>query len=146
VGVVSDYPILRGLEKASYVMDAYLSRRFSDLGITESEAHVLMHLEPAGRETIAGIQSAFGMRPSTLTSIVDRLERGGYVVRSISAADRRSLEVSLTGRGRRLAERVVMLLRDVESAITRDVGTANVSAFSVVVEAIGQLAGRKDVD
>lgn len=49
---------------------------------------------------------ATAQRPSTLTSVVDRLERRGLVRRELDPADRRSFRVQLTVDGRAARVRV----------------------------------------
>src|SRR5579859_98570 len=100
-------PIVRGVERAGQLMDRYLSERFAALSLTDAEVHVLMHLSDPGRASIAEVQRAFGLRPSTLTSVLDRLEGHGYLTREPNLANRRSLLVVLTPDGQIMAETVV---------------------------------------
>ena len=46
---------------------------------------------------------------STLTGILDRMERGGYIERRDDPEDRRSLLVYLTGKARRVAPEIIEL-------------------------------------
>jgi MarR family 2-MHQ and catechol resistance regulon transcriptional repressor len=75
-------------------------------GLTEGQLGVLealLHLGPM-------IQSALAEKlltsPSNLTTVIDNLERDGMVDRQRSTEDRRRIEVSLTGEGRRHIEEV----------------------------------------
>src|SRR5947209_757708 len=92
-------PILRGVERAGQLMDRYLSERFAALSLTDAEVHVLMYLSDRERTTIADVQHAFGLRPSTLTAVLDRLEQRGYMRREFNPEDRRSFRVVLTTDG-----------------------------------------------
>lgn len=75
--------------------------------VTQAEAVVLLHLAWYGASTINNVHRAFLHKRSTLTSVVDRLERKGLVERRIGEDDRRNFVVGLTHRGARAAERVV---------------------------------------
>lgn len=134
-------PIVRGAERAGQIMDRYLSERFAALSLTDAEVHVLMHLSDPGRASIAEIQRSFGLRPSTLTSILDRLEGRGYLERELNPDNRRSLLVVLTPQGQIMAETVVGLVREIEDAIRAQVQPADVEGFLAVVEAIARMAG-----
>lgn len=134
-------PIVRGAERAGQIMDRYLSERFAALSLTDAEVHVLMHLSAPGRAPIAQIQRAFGLRPSTLTSVLDRLEGREYLKRELNPENRRSLLVVLTPEGQIMAETVVGLVREIEDAIRAQVQPADIEGFLAVVEAIARMAG-----
>jgi MarR family transcriptional regulator, lower aerobic nicotinate degradation pathway regulator len=54
---------------------------------------------------------------SSVTGLVDRAEKRGLVTRRVSAVDRRAFQVSLTGRGRRLVDKVAQEFQDRIDAI-----------------------------
>jgi DNA-binding MarR family transcriptional regulator len=59
-----------------------------------------------GRElTMAQIARLLNLDKSSTTGLVDRAANKGYVVRAASPQDGRSIRVSLTAQGRRIAER-----------------------------------------
>ncbi len=94
-----------------------LGRRRSGLGVNQAEAHVLAFLRESGSASTAAIHGAFGHRRSTLTSILDRLEERKLVEREVRREDRRSFNVKLTNKGRRLAERVHARLAEIEQEL-----------------------------
>jgi len=51
------------------------------------------------------------LHPSTITGVVDRLEKKGYVSRDRDREDRRVVMVQLTPKGKRLVRRAPILLR-----------------------------------
>jgi DNA-binding MarR family transcriptional regulator len=58
------------------------------------------------RPTMNELAKVLGLDKSSVTGLVDRAERRGLVARAPSAADRRSVLVSLTDQGRALAASV----------------------------------------
>jgi DNA-binding MarR family transcriptional regulator len=54
-----------------------------------------------GAASIVDVRGRLQLTPSTMTSLVDRLERGGYVRREPHATNRRIIVLSLTPKGRR---------------------------------------------
>jgi MarR family transcriptional regulator, organic hydroperoxide resistance regulator len=77
----------------------HLARELSDLGLTHGEIDALAALTPGVAVTVAGLQAATGQRASTMTGVLDRLERRGLVERALNPEDRRSFTVGLTDAG-----------------------------------------------
>ena len=90
------------IHKATHRIDVSLGE--SGIRLTQGEAHVLAHLAEHGDSTINDIHRAFGHRRSTLTSIIDRLERSALVRRQMNPADRRTLMVCATPHGTAVAQ------------------------------------------
>jgi DNA-binding MarR family transcriptional regulator len=108
--------------------------KLDDPLVNQAEAHVLAHLAMTGEATIGEVHRAFGHRRSTLTSILDRLEKRNLIARTSDARDRRTFVVSLTRSGRAAARRVVDHLAAFERAALHDVSAADVRTFLRVLE------------
>src|SRR5215471_19920135 len=122
------------LERATHSVSVYLDRASGLARVTQAEAHVLAYLvEQKGPVTIGELHRSFGHKRSTLTNIVDRLERAGYVERSISPEDRRSFLLVLTARGKTAARGVLRVLEQLERATARRVSAAELAGFSAVL-------------
>jgi DNA-binding MarR family transcriptional regulator len=75
-------------------------------GVTLPFYDVLLHLDEAPRPLrMHELADAVALSRSGLTKRVDAMERAGLVVRSPSAGDRRSIDISLTDEGRALFQR-----------------------------------------
>lgn len=108
----------------------------SSLGVTQAEAHILQHLASAGDGTVGELHRAFAHRRSTLTSVLDRLEERGLVLRTASRKDRRTFLVSLTPEGKIAAARVHSDLQGLERAALSDVAERDLKGFANVLAAI----------
>src|SRR6266852_1954160 len=100
--------LLRVLGLLERVMQPYFAR----FGISGSQWGVLRNLHRAEQEGLPGLRltdlsERLLIRPPSVTGVVDRLERGGLVVRGSSPTDLRAKRVSLTPQGRRLIDRVL---------------------------------------
>lgn len=89
------------------VLDLATSRHRAALasgwGITVSDSLVLSNLATAGGQlTPRDLGRRLVISSGTLTTMLDRLAAGGYVVRAAHPHDRRSLLVRLTDRGREI--------------------------------------------
>jgi DNA-binding MarR family transcriptional regulator len=128
--------LIRELERATHHVGAYLGDRLRDLGITQAEAHVLAALADEGSLPVGALVAAFGHRPSTLTSVLSRLEKRGLIERRINPADRRSFLILLTDDGTAAAGRVKEAVAAFEAAVSAGLATASVKGFFATTDAI----------
>jgi DNA-binding MarR family transcriptional regulator len=100
--------LLRVLGLLERVMHTY----FAQFGISGSQWGVLRNLHQAEQDGLPGLRltdlsDRLLIRPPSVTGVVDRLERGGLVVRDGSPFDMRAKQVALTAKGRELVERIL---------------------------------------
>jgi DNA-binding MarR family transcriptional regulator len=130
--------VLRQVERAAQLLGRHLTTRLGG-GLTDLEAHVLfhlVHLAPGVSPTLRELHTALGVRPSTLTAVVDRLERQGLVERTPNPADRRSALVVPTARAARTIAEVTAALDGIEAAVAAAVEPADLAAFRKVLAAL----------
>ena len=75
------------------------------LGITYPRYLVLCTLWEGDGRTISAIANHLSLEPSTITPLIKRLERSGFVARKRNARDERLVEVFLTQQGKELETR-----------------------------------------
>jgi len=121
--------LIVALQRAIHLVARRLERDLAGLRLGQAEAHVLAHLAGAGTGTIAELHRGFGHRRSTLTSILDRLETRRLVTRAIDRTDRRSVRVTLTPQGRRVARRVARAVAAIEARVWRALSGPAVRGF-----------------
>ncbi len=90
-----------------YRIAAHVDRRAAQVygphGLTRGEADVLSALYRFGDSlSPTTLAASLLTSPGAMTNRLDRLERGGLIVREIVETDKRSYSVSLTPQGRRL--------------------------------------------
>jgi DNA-binding MarR family transcriptional regulator len=66
------------------------------LGVTESEILAMLHLARSGELTPGQLGSLLQLSSGGTTGLINRLERGGHVIRRADPRDRRSALVRLT--------------------------------------------------
>ena len=75
-------------------------------GLTGPQVTVLKLLEGVGDLSLSELSERIQARNSTVTGIVDRMQRDGLVLRRRSERDRRVIEIVLTPRGVTLAKAI----------------------------------------
>ena len=75
-------------------------------GLTGPQVTVLKLLEGVGDLSLSELSERIQARNSTITGIVDRMQRDGLVKRRRSERDRRVIEIVLTERGVQLAKAI----------------------------------------
>jgi len=110
--------------------------------VTQAEAHLLAHLHEGGGEaSVADLHRAWAHKRSTLTDILDRLEDRDLARRSVLPADRRSVLVRLTAKGRRSAQAVHRELAALEREVVARTGSGALAGFGELVGALADAAG-----
>ena len=134
-----DQRIASQLERAVHAVAVFIGRELRHVGVSQAEVHVLLYALDAGPAPIGDLHRSFGHRRSTLTSVVDRLERRGLVERAPNPGDRRSALVLLTSDGRAVAQEVARAMRALEDRIGERAGD-DIPAFERVVAAVEEAA------
>ena len=127
---------LSPLHKASRQISMYLEANTRELGVSPLEGHILTYLRKYSPAPIGELVRVFGVKQSTLTSLLDRLERAGLARREINRDDRRSFLIHITGEGRELTGRLNRLLEALEGDIRGRVSPRNVKGFHAVMGAV----------
>jgi DNA-binding MarR family transcriptional regulator len=127
------------LERCAHLVGFYLDRTLGELGITQAEGHVLIALSRHGPMPIGALKGAFGHKPSTLTNVVDRLERKKLVRRESNPDDRRSVLIRLTGPGEKVAEPVLAALTGLQEGLSSTVAPRDIEGVENVAHALAAL-------
>ncbi|WP_285567709.1 MarR family winged helix-turn-helix transcriptional regulator [Actinoallomurus iriomotensis] len=101
--VSSGWSALLALQRATHATLQVLSAELVDLDLTASEINALANLADGRGRTVSELGAAVGTRPTTLTSVLDRLERRGHITRGTRPGDRRAVLIGLTPSGRSAA-------------------------------------------
>ena len=95
-----------------------IGRRAKHIGVSSGQPKVLDYLND-GRDgaSQADIARACGLEASTLTQILDGMEKAGYIERKREGNDRRTYHIFLTVLGKEKAEQTVALFKNIENEI-----------------------------
>ncbi|TDW83491.1 DNA-binding MarR family transcriptional regulator [Kribbella sp. VKM Ac-2566] len=104
----------RSTETFPCVTQISVSANTTDSDNLAAEVNVLANLADGRPRTVSEIGVAAGVRPTTLTGVLDRLADKGLLTRATRTGDRRAVEISLTAAGARSAARVAQAFKGVE--------------------------------
>jgi MarR family transcriptional regulator, organic hydroperoxide resistance regulator len=97
-----------------------LDDELAQLGLSAGETNLLACLAGTAPPTVRTLGDATGQRPSTLTGVLDRLERRGLVERRPNPADRRSTLIALTPAGVDAARQVAAAFERVAARLPEE--------------------------
>jgi DNA-binding MarR family transcriptional regulator len=132
--------VIAQLEAATHRVVDHLSGELRELGLTAGEVNALAHLRAEQPLSVAELVAVTGQRPSTLTGVIDRLERRGLARRALNARDRRSYVLELTAEGERAAKQVRDAFSTLEERMLERVGERSLAGFLRVLEALEEVA------
>ena len=127
---------LSPIHKSSRQIGGYFERELDGTGILTQEGHLLSYLRSYAPCPVGELVAVFGLRGSTATSVLDRMEERGLIARRDNPEDRRSFLLDLTAEGRRLADHVQGFVEKLESGIHRRITAADEEGFKAVMAAI----------
>ena len=132
-------PIL-ALQQAVHHTLAALAAALADLDLTASETNALANLADGRPRSVRELSADTGTRATTLTGVLDRLERRGYLARELDAADRRSFRLTLTPSGEVVAARVRDAVGELERRALAGLNSRQIAGFHAVVDALRRAA------
>jgi DNA-binding MarR family transcriptional regulator len=127
---------LLALQRATHATLHLIAAELVDLDLTASEINALANLADGQGRTVSQLGAAVGTRPTTLTSVLDRLERRGHITRGTRAGDRRSVLIELTDSGREAAAVITQTLTDLENRALGGLPAETVHGFHAVLDAL----------
>lgn len=138
----AEYPgsVILALHRATHATLHALTTALAHLDLPAADIDVLAILADGAGRTVGALATATATRPSTLTSLLDRLTKRGYIARELDPADRRSFLISLTPAGRAVAEHAAAAIADLERQALPTVTPAQRAGFHTVIDALAEVA------
>jgi MarR family transcriptional regulator, organic hydroperoxide resistance regulator len=131
--------LILALHRATHATLHILAVSLADLALTASEINVLANLADRRNRSVGELASDTATKPTTLTSVLDRLVRRGYVTRELDPSDRRSFRVSLTADGRGVADAVRTAVDDLERTALAAISDTDLAGFLAVTRALTEV-------
>lgn len=139
-GSVSGWSALLALQRATHATLQVLAAEVAGLDLTASEINALANLADGRSRSVSELGRAAGTRPTTLTSVLDRLERRGHITRRPRPADRRGVLVGLTPSGRRAAATIQHAITGIEQRVLGPLPADVISGLRTALQALTEIS------
>jgi DNA-binding MarR family transcriptional regulator len=96
--------VMQSLRRIIKTLQDYSHEVSGQFGITGPQLWALKIIRENGGLSLGDLSQKMYVHPSTISGLMDRLEKKGYVLRDRSQHDRRVVKVDLTPKGSRLAK------------------------------------------
>ena len=106
--------------------------------ISLTQARVFQRIGPEGSR-LAELAEASQVSKQTIGSIVDQLERAGYVRRVLDPRDARARLVTVTARGHELIELSLPVVRDIQEQWTAHLGPGHTQQLRQALEMLREI-------
>jgi len=104
--------IVAAIRRIIRAVDLHSRRLLEGYGLTGPQLTVLRSAARLGSGSVSALARSVHLSQPTVTGIVDRLERRGFVERSRDQVDRRAVKVTVTAVGHSILDRAPSLLQD----------------------------------
>jgi MarR family transcriptional regulator, organic hydroperoxide resistance regulator len=116
---VPEPPLVVEWQRVTHRLLLALDAALADLALTAGEVNALACFGTAGALPVRELVVATGQKPSTLTGVLDRLERRGLLERAPHPTDRRALQAKLTSEGEAARDEVLAAFGRVDAKLPR---------------------------
>lgn len=134
-----------GIHVAYHALGERLEASLGTIGLSPSEGVVLRAIRRQPGAAITVIRRATGLKRTTLSSLLRRLEAAAYVRRDRMTWDGRTAGLNLTSLGLDAARHAERVLADVDDELAIWLGPSRLEAAAAIAEA-AQALGRPAVE
>ena len=131
--------VVSPLHKAMRQMSLHLGEQVRSQGLEGAEGHLLAYVAAYGPVRVGELRRVFGHKPSTLTGLLDRLERAGWIVRSVDPRDRRGFLIEATPSGASKGVEARRVVEAFEETLLARVQKRDLEGFGRVLEALDEV-------
>src|SRR5215813_752766 len=90
--------------------------------------------------SVSELGRAVGTRPTTITSVLDRLERRGHITRGPRLGDRRGVLIELTPSGRQAAVTIRQAITGIEQRALGPLPAETIAALRTALQAFTEVS------
>jgi DNA-binding MarR family transcriptional regulator len=106
--------------------------------VTLGQAGLLFLLRQVDGRTMTALSKALAVKNATLTGLIDRLERSGFVMRQASKKDRRSIRIYITPAGVEECEKAKPVIKRANEEIKSGFSLEEIEVFKRVLNSVFQ--------
>lgn len=118
---------------------SFYEQRLAPFGLTPPQYFVFNALWMGDGINIGELGERVFLDSSTLTGIIDRMEKSGYVERRPNPVDRRSVLVHLTTKARELGPQILEFADEFDSILRQPFSTEEMDTFERVLRSLAEV-------
>jgi DNA-binding MarR family transcriptional regulator len=130
------------MDQMALVMPRLMRSSCDDTDITPHQGILLRALEERGPISLTELRQSFPGAQSTLSEIVGRLARLGFVHKKPLPTDRRTVMVAITARGRAMVAQQRKVMRERHRNVLEKLSSEDQDRFVKALETVAELFGR----
>ena len=104
--------------------------------VTYAQAGILFLLKQRDGQSMSALSRVLGADNSTITGLVDRMEKFGFVTRKAGASDRRMFRIHITPQGLEQGERAGLIINRVNEEFRSGLSLDEIEAFKRVLNGL----------
>lgn len=120
--------------KASKTISDNLEQRLSVYGVTRVQWIAMYFIDKNELDSQKELAEIIGIKESTLTSLLDRMEREGLITKESDDCDRRKKLVVLTDKGREVKTKLTVVAEKFKNDATRNLSQEQVESFQKILD------------
>ncbi len=129
------------LHTASAILDPIRLRIWDSQGLTVTQLRLLFHVSDSNGISNAKLADRLYVTRPSVSALLDRLERGGFITREIDDEDRRGIRIRLQERGRE-ALSSISNLRVYSRGLLDSLDDTELEAMVAVIDALERSRNR----
>lgn len=125
------------LSKVSRAGARFWQKQVAAFGVTSAQALVLLFLREEDQVTSTVLGSRIEFDSATLTGLIGRLEKAGFLERKNNPDDRRAILVCLTEKGKKTADQILNIVEKENHAFLSKLSKEEAMILRVLLKKIG---------
>ncbi len=130
---------------ASRKIQKYYNNRYFEFGITAVQSLVLLSLLEEDGQNIRNIAQKLSI-DSSVTGLIDRLEKEQLVKRVIDAQDRRSFQIFLTEKGKEIANSIFPIAMQTDAILRSRIDGSNHNFMDNILDELDNMLEQKKLE
>lgn len=119
-------------------LSRYYNQRLSKCDLTVPKALLLLEIPPGIGRTPGFLANRLDLENSSMTGLLDRLEKKGLIVRIPNPDDRRGFLIYLTPEGIKARDTIKSLVEDLDSKLRAEMSPEEIRVFRKVISIINK--------
>ena len=138
--------VLIALRRIIRATDLYSRKLSKEAGLTAPQLLILHALHDHGELTMGRIADAVNLSQGTITTILDRLERRGLLLRERGSSDKRRVYARITARGRQILEQAPAPLQQAFTERFQALAEEEQGRILAALEKVAEMMNADEID